>query len=274
MSPQAESPNVHHALFFGSDAELIDLAVPFLRAGLAEGDALVLVCEEPKQSLLVDALGDDDRITSLERSTIYQQTVVAVESYRRVIERLLRDGAGRVRLVGEVDFGETAATWTEWSRFEAVVNVALAPYPYWNVCAYDTRTLSGPILAAGLATHPNLLTQGGRTGNARYEQPSALLRRWADHDPDPIEACDPALVFTLTDATELSALRDEVEFALALAGVPGPSRSDLVIAVSEVAANGLVHGRPPVLVRVWGEPERLVVTLTDQGAGIDDPLAG
>jgi anti-sigma regulatory factor (Ser/Thr protein kinase) len=270
-----QKPNLHHALFFGSDAELVDVAVPFLRAGLTQGDALVLVCDEPKNALLVDALGGhDERITSLERSSIYQHTAVAVDRYRRAIERLLRDGAGRVRLVGEVDFGETAATWAEWSCFEAVVNVALAPYPYWNVCAYDTRTLPEPILAAGLATHPNLLTAAGRISNDHYEEPSALLRRWAVHDPDPIEASDPAFAFALTHATQLSAVRDGIRAVLASAGVPFRMWSDLMIVVSEVAANGLVHGLPPVQVRVWAAPERLVATVTDRGDGIDDPLVG
>jgi anti-sigma regulatory factor (Ser/Thr protein kinase) len=272
---QNQKPNLHHALFFGSDAELADVAVPFLRAGLTQGDALVLVCDQPKNALLLDALDiHDERITCLERSSIYQHTAVAVDSYRRAIERLLRDGAGRVRLVGEVDFGETTATWAEWARFEAVVNVALAPYPYWNVCAYDTRTLPEPILAAGLATHPNLLTPAGRTSNDRYEEPSALLRRWAVHDPDPIEASDPAFAFALTHATQLSAVRDGIRAVLASAGVTYRMSSDLMIVVSEVAANGLIHGLPPVQVRVWAAPERLVATVTDRGNGIDDPLAG
>jgi anti-sigma regulatory factor (Ser/Thr protein kinase) len=246
---------------------------------LADDDALVLVCNEPNNALLVDALGAHaERIIIPERSRIYQHAPLAIDSYRRLIERLLGDGAGRVRLVGEVDFGDSPATWAEWSRFEAIVNVTLAPYPYWNVCAYDTRTLPEPILAAGLATHPNLLTPTGRTSNDHYQEPAALLRRWAADDPDPLEdpigASVPALAFALTHTTQLSALRDNVRAVLTRAEVPQLTRSDFVAAVSEIAGNGIVHGRPPVQVRLWVSSEQLMATVTDQGDGIDDPLAG
>jgi anti-sigma regulatory factor (Ser/Thr protein kinase) len=41
-----------------------------------------------------------------------------------------------------------------------------------------------------------------------------------------------------------------------------------------VATNGLRHGEPPVTVRAWVSPGRFVCTVTDRGAGFDDPFAG
>jgi hypothetical protein len=58
MSRPTTDGYVHHALFFGSDAELVQVAVPFLREGLATGDAVVLACEAPRNRLLADALGE------------------------------------------------------------------------------------------------------------------------------------------------------------------------------------------------------------------------
>jgi len=34
------------------------------------------------------------------------------------------------------------------------------------------------------------------------------------------------------------------------------------------------HGEPPVTVRAWLAPGRVVCTVTDRGAGFDDPFAG
>jgi anti-sigma regulatory factor (Ser/Thr protein kinase) len=267
---------VHHALFFGSDAELMEAAVPFLRAGLAAGEAVVLVCDDRKNALLFEALDRDQRIGFLERAGTYLRTPIAVAVYRRMVERQLLAGAQRVRLVGEVDFGHDPATWAEWIRYESVVNVALAPYPLSSVCAYDTRTLPQPALTAGRATHPNLLTPAGRITNDGYQDPTVFLRRWMAVDPaDPLEATVPAFAADgLTDITELAVLRDNLRAVLARAGVPDQPRSDFVTAVSEVTANAVVHGRSPVQVRVWASPGRLLGAVTDQGDGVDDPLAG
>jgi anti-sigma regulatory factor (Ser/Thr protein kinase) len=266
---------VHHALLFGSDAELVRVAAPFLAEGLVAGDAVVLACEDRKNRVLADALGGDPRIGFLERSRTYLRTPVAVATYRRMVEGRLAGGARRVRLVGEVDFGQDPATWDEWIRYEAICNVALAPYPFWSVCAYDTGVLPEPILRSAHRTHPNLLTAAGRRRNRRYVPPARFLGRSRPAPPDPLEQTDPVVVGEdLADLTQLRTLRDRVHRELVRVLVPDPTRSEFVSAVGEVAANGLLHGRPPVQVRVWASLERLVATVTDRGDGFDDPLAG
>jgi hypothetical protein len=49
---------------------------------------------------------------------------------------------------------------------------------------------------------------------------------------------------------------------------------DLVLAVSEAVANAYRHGRPEVRLRIWRGDDRIVVTVTDSGAGPKDPFAG
>ena len=48
----------------------------------------------------------------------------------------------------------------------------------------------------------------------------------------------------------------------------------MVIAVAEVATNGLVHGLPPVRVRAWGQGDTLVVQVDDAAGRPLPPLAG
>src|SRR5918994_1662425 len=38
--------------------------------------------------------------------------------------------------------------------------------------------------------------------------------------------------------------------------------------------NALIHGRPPTLLRLWAQPDRVTVTVTDTGPGPTDPLVG
>jgi anti-sigma regulatory factor (Ser/Thr protein kinase) len=41
-----------------------------------------------------------------------------------------------------------------------------------------------------------------------------------------------------------------------------------------MTTNALRHGRPPVSLRMWANGERLVCTITDRGAGFEDPFIG
>lgn len=41
-----------------------------------------------------------------------------------------------------------------------------------------------------------------------------------------------------------------------------------------MVTNGVVYGRPPVILRAWSGPGRVVVTVTDAGAGPSDPYVG
>jgi anti-sigma regulatory factor (Ser/Thr protein kinase) len=46
------------------------------------------------------------------------------------------------------------------------------------------------------------------------------------------------------------------------------------MAVSETVSNSLLYGRPPVRLRLWAVPHRVVVAISDRGAGPTDPFAG
>ena len=48
----------------------------------------------------------------------------------------------------------------------------------------------------------------------------------------------------------------------------------LVFATHEAVTNALMHGRPPTLLRLWAQPDRVTVTVTDTGPGPSDPLVG
>jgi anti-sigma regulatory factor (Ser/Thr protein kinase) len=50
--------------------------------------------------------------------------------------------------------------------------------------------------------------------------------------------------------------------------------SEFVFTANEAATNALRHGRPPVGVRAWVTPSRVLCAVTDHGSGIDDLFAG
>jgi hypothetical protein len=110
-----------------------------------------------------------------------------------------------VRVVAEVDFGSNARAWDEWRRYEALTNYALAPYPLWSVCAYNSRVLADPVLTTGELTHPFVRRDGAGVTNPSDADPAEILIRTdaGVEAPPPVE---PAAAFAeLSDFTGLHA---------------------------------------------------------------------
>jgi anti-sigma regulatory factor (Ser/Thr protein kinase) len=261
----------HEALFFDSRPALLEAAVPWLREGLQAGDHVLLVCTDDNNAALADALGQDPHVTVLPRTRIYRKAVDAVAFFHDLVTARVAAGQSRVRLVGEVGFDTGPLGHDEWCRYEAVCNHALAPLPLWSVCAYDTHVLPRPLLDTAWATHPWLRAGGARARNGDFVQPALLLRDLAR----PLESpAAEAATSTLTELGELPRLRRWLQAGLADAQVGTEAAENAVLAVDEVAANGLRHGRPPVEVALWLTPSGVVCDVTDRGTGITDPLAG
>ena len=271
MSAETAPRFVHEALFFRSTQELVDEAARFLREGLATGADAVLLCAESNNIAVARALGADERIICLSQQEIFQKPVTAIASIRDFVRSRLESGSDQIRMVGEVDFGDSRGLWDEWNRFEALLNHVLSPFPVWCLCGYDTTALPDPVVTGGETTHPYLRRAGVRGASPAYVEPAEILHR-AQTRLDPLPAAAPAM--TVTDLHDLRALSRWIRESLGTAGVAAETADDLVLAANEIATNGLRHGAPPVDVQLWVTPARITCTVTDRGSGIDDPFAG
>ncbi|SNS31836.1 Anti-sigma regulatory factor (Ser/Thr protein kinase) [Geodermatophilus saharensis] len=263
---------VHDALLYDDPGQLVDVVAPFLREGLAAGEAAVLATGARVAGVVRDALDDDPRLLVLDRAEAYRtRTPATITGFRRLADRQVAEGVSRVRVVGETDFGTTAQERYEWQRYEAVVNVALADRPLWGLCVFDTRRLPEPVLESARRTHPHLVTPRGRVRNGGYVDPAVFLRD-LPAPPEPLEQGTPRL--TARDVTDFIGLRHAV--AAELATLPGPRDvvEDLLLAVDEMTSNAVRHGRPPVDLELWTDAGRVVCRITDRGPGPADPFAG
>jgi anti-sigma regulatory factor (Ser/Thr protein kinase) len=73
--------------------------------------------------------------------------------------------------------------------------------------------------------------------------------------------------------TDLAAVRAVVYRYARQAGLPEARAVDLVLAVSEVAANTVRHAKSPGSLKIWYDTEEIVCQIQDEGT-ITDPLAG
>ena len=271
-APSRARRYVHDALLYDTSEQLVQVAAPFLLEGVADGDAAVIATSAGTADLLREAVDGHPDVHVMERDDIYRaRTPAAITTLRRLAEQRTSTGARRVRVVGEVAFGATERDWLEWQRYEAVVDVALAAWPLWGLCLFDTQHLPEPLLASALRTHRRLATVRGSEENPHFTEPADYLRALpVPHEP--LEATVPRL--HASHIADFASLRHAL--ATELAGVPAHEDvvQDFLLAVDEMTSNALRHGGRPIDLRLWIGSDRMVCTIGDRGTGWDDPFAG
>jgi anti-sigma regulatory factor (Ser/Thr protein kinase) len=78
----------------------------------------------------------------------------------------------------------------------------------------------------------------------------------------------------LVNADQLGSLRGSIRAWAQRHGFTGLELDHVILAVYEVATNGLVHGAPPVRIRAWRHGETLIVQADDAGGRPIPPTAG
>jgi len=262
----------HDALLYDDREQLVAAAVPFLLDGLAAGDAVVIATSAATASVLRDAVDADPRVHVLDRGDVYRaRTPTAITTFRRLADERSAEGVRHVRVVGEVDFGETERDWLEWQRYESVINKALADWPLWGLCIFDTQRLPEPLLESARRTHRSLVTPDGRSPNPGFVAPDDYLRS-LPIPVEPLESTTPRL--WARDVADFIGLRHAVAAELATVDAPRDLIEDYLLAVDEMSSNAVRHGKPPVSLRLWVGEDRIVCTIDDHGPGFDDPFAG
>jgi anti-sigma regulatory factor (Ser/Thr protein kinase) len=259
----------HEAVLYRSERDLLDVVVPFLRGGLETGEPTIVALGDGNAALVRDALPEAVPALSFLGGDVYTRPATAIKSYRRLLADHVAAGARQVRILGEVPPAALGPTWDWWARYESAVNHAYDDYPLWSMCAYDAMNTPGAVLEDVIRTHPRTATPDGHVANDRYTPPPRFLGERRTLEADPIQRESPVLA--LTDPSPGAARRAIRDLD------PGLATDDfdgLLIAVSEVVTNALRHGRPPVRVRYWAAPDRIVVTVHDGGSGPTDPFAG
>jgi anti-sigma regulatory factor (Ser/Thr protein kinase) len=259
----------HELVLHSSTEEMLEFVVPFAEEGVAAGEPTMLLVrrevaaavlsrmKRPSHDLVIlPALGQPGRGASDLRAT----------------EALLDGhvGRSRVRILNqEPTVPETH--WHEWRRLEAGVNLALSRYDAWAVCVYDRRMLDDEMVDDLLATHPIAGHAGEHRDNGRYRDPVDFISTHMDAPPDEIEATPPAA--ELLDPSPRTARAAVAAFAIH-SKLPPQEVENVVLATHEAVSNARRHGRPPVVLRLWVQPGRFTVTVTDSGTGPTNPFVG
>ena len=259
----------HEAGFYGSDAEFRALIVPFAEEGIAAGEPVILGYDDRKTGLLRSWLTNPSAVEFIADDSLYATPARAIATYRRLFEFHRAMGAAQIRIAGDVPHPGNGGRFAGWDRYECAVNTVWQDFPVWGRCLYDTATAPAVVLDAAERTHPRIVSPaGGRRRNARYQDASQFQA--VAVAPDPLERAVPVLELTGSSAPG-------ARHALRQAGrgcLPGAVLDDLLLGTSEAVANAVLYGDPPVTVRIWAGPGRMVVCVHDRGAGPANRLVG
>jgi anti-sigma regulatory factor (Ser/Thr protein kinase) len=255
------------------DEELTPLVIPFLRAALEAGEPVVIACPEPLAGALAAALDDSRDVQVLAADPLAQRPPDALATIARLVDRDLPGDGRRLHLV--TGPGRQGTDPSIWSQTEALLNHVLAERPIDHLCLLSPTAPVGvaDTESVARATHPWLLTTDGVVANPGFRPPAELLREAQSAAvPDPLESTEPTLV--MVDLDDMRMLRRALTRVLADSALSPEAAQDFVLAIDEVTANAAEHGVPPVDVRLWCTPERLLCAVTDHGTAFDDPLVG
>jgi anti-sigma regulatory factor (Ser/Thr protein kinase) len=266
-SPVAARADFRHVCFFyRTDADYAATVAGFLRGALEAGEAAFAAVPPAKAGLIRDALGADARDVDFADMTTLGRNPA------RIIPRVLTftgAHAGHVRYVGEPIWpARTTAELREATRHEALINLAFEDADAEILCPYDIAELDPAVIADARRTHPLVLSSGGRVRSPEYDvQPESLL------SPSlPLPAPDGGATYH-SYRTDLSRVRAVVFKHGVAAGLTESRANDLVLAVSEVAANTLRHTRSSGTLALWRDRDEVICEVHDEGS-IADPLAG
>jgi anti-sigma regulatory factor (Ser/Thr protein kinase) len=261
----------HEAVFYRSESELLDVAVPFLRGGIEAGEPTIVGFGVPHTKLIRDALPGLP-IEFLSGGEMYARPASAIAAYRGLLADHVAAGAQQIRIIGELGPAYFGETWDWWARYESAINELYDEFPLWSMCAYDTMTTPAHVLDDIARTHPNVAEPAGRhTPSVAYVPPESFLTSPRPAALDPLQHNDPLI--ELTDAS-LNDARRAVEQANTTSELSRNSVDHVKLAVNEILTNALQHGNPPVVLRYWAAVGRMVVAVTNKGRAPADPFAG
>lgn len=262
---------LHAVGFYGSDEEFVRTFAPVCEAAVQREEPTVVRLDTHKSDLLRSALDDPSDIHFLGREGQYPHPPGAMESTLDLVDRHLGGQGKPLLVIGELP-SLTGLSRDAWLRYEAAVNHTLQGLLVHPLCACDTRATPQAAQSELLRAHHAVISEGGQhLPNGRFEPPETFIANRRQDIRDPLEHGRPAV--ELKDPSP-SAARQAVGDLARSVGLDEGGTESLLLGVSEVIANAILHGMPPILLYGWGARGRVAVAVRDLAAGPADPFAG
>ncbi|MEU8776986.1 sensor histidine kinase [Streptomyces sp. NPDC048606] len=261
---------VHPALFYEGQAEYLEAVGGFVTDALTADEPVLVAVPGPRLKALRDCLD-----VGAHEVTWTDMTVLGRNPGR--ILAALQDFADRhvgrpARIVGEPIWpGRTRAEVLEATRHEALIDTAFAGRPATVLCPYDALGLPASVVADARRTHPTVIGEEADPAGPVHVDPAAVRAECDPPLPEPEGGAGPRLEYA---RGQLGAVREYVDAWARGTALSPARRGDLVLAVSEAAANSCAHGGGSGSLRLWRVGATGIVAEIRDGGRLVDPLAG
>ncbi|GAA3047626.1 sensor histidine kinase [Actinokineospora globicatena] len=254
----------HTALLYRGTAEYLAAVLPFVRDGVAVGDAVTVAAPAANLAVLRAAgiaEGFADQVRWLDMEEVGGNP-------GRIVPAVLHPVLDRpARVVTEVVWPRRpSAQYQSCVRHEALANRLLDGRTLRLLCPYDAAALDHSVLADALVTHPGVLDQAGYRASDAYAPEAALVGH--DQAPAPTKARS-----LLVGVGELGAARALVSTEARAHGLAEQRVGDVALVITELVTNSIEHGGGQATLSVWAVDGELVCQVRD-GGKLADPLAG
>jgi anti-sigma regulatory factor (Ser/Thr protein kinase) len=256
-------------LFYRSPEDYQAGLVPFVTAGLAAGQPVLVALPTANLAALHDALGGRDAkaVRFADMATVGRNPARIIPAIRHFLDS---HPGRRARVIGEPIWpGRSAAEICESTRHEAMLNIAFADAAVDLLCPYDVGGLDDATVADVWRTHPQVVDRETRHDSGHYDRPETMYSADAPLDAPPVDAVVIAVVHH-----DLSEVREVVRQYAARSGLSAARVDDLILAVNEIATNTLMHTEAAAgTLSIWCDDRGVVCDINDEGH-IVDPFAG
>ena len=259
----------HEAFFYADEDEFLEGTSSFLReAAEAQEPALAVLSAAKVDALRSALVGHSGVIRFANMAEVGSNPARIIPAWRDFADE---HRGHAIRGIGEPIWAERSpAELVECQRHESLLNLVFADRSGFHLlCPYDTGALSDEVLEEAGRSHPRLRLDGDRRQSDRCRSLEEVAAPFAQPLPEPQEDVD-SMVF---QRGTLSTLRHLVARKARAANLRARATEDLVLAISEIATNSVVHGGGGGLMRIWQEPDAVVCEVSDRGC-IDAPLVG
>jgi anti-sigma regulatory factor (Ser/Thr protein kinase) len=261
--------HAHAVLLYHDENELLANALPLIRAGIENGDAVIVVLTPENLAPIRRELHESaEGVDFADAGEWYSTQANALTRYLQYAAHKMANGARLVRVLGEPLTGAASAVKVKrWQTYEALCNHLFAESRVVMICAYDVR-LSTSREAAPEQLHPAIVNSGVMQPNERYVGSGASrMGRTPDGPPPQV----PSLPF---DLRRLEFVRERLRASTEQARLDPVRAYEFVCAVSEAASNAVEHGPGHGTVRVWETEDELVCEVRSEAPARVDPRAG
>lgn len=266
QTPRVGVGFTHAAALYSGVAEYLVMAGDLARQAVAANAPLHVAVPGDRLSLIQQALRFVPvKVVPVNMADLGRNPARVIPA---VLSLAPRDPGERLYCLWEPAWpGRSAAELREVARHETLCNLAFGDRPMTIVCLYDNAALGEEVVGNAEFSHPLVVADGQPRGSRAFVGAGLFPPGCDDPLTPPAAGAD-----TMELAGHLDAARIFCARHARVAGLEPARITDLVIAISELAANAYRHADGAYVITAWCADGELICQIEDSGH-IADPLA-